>query len=391
MTIPSPNSEAQRARERAASTPMRILHFADVHLDRPFVDMALDDARERRRELRSAFDRCVELAVSGGVDLITIGGDLWEDEHVTPDTVRWVASRLAGAGIPVVMVAGNHDPLSSGGPYVRASFADNVRVLSPGPDLSSVEFGDLVVWGMSWERGRPLVADSLTRFRVPDDGRAHVLLLHGTCGAYFEAGAHCPFSIEHVRAAGFTRCLAGHIHAASDPDDLVLYPGSPEPLAWSQDGRHTVVLLDLNEGSAPSFRAELVDVNRRRFETLEVECTGSGSSADLERRVLEAVGAVGVTDGLGVRVQLRGRIDAHCAVDTDALARTVLSLGGSSCEVHDRTRPAFDLDTIEASGGVAAEFTRRLRARIELASEGERASLELALDLGLRALEGDQL
>ena len=65
---------------------MRIAHLADVHLDRPFVALPAAAAETRRDELFDAFGRCLTLARERGADLITIGGDLWEEEHVRADT-----------------------------------------------------------------------------------------------------------------------------------------------------------------------------------------------------------------------------------------------------------------------------------------------------------------
>jgi len=55
---------------------MRILHIADVHLDRPFVELARPDARARRAEVRETFRRALTIAQERDADLITIGGDL---------------------------------------------------------------------------------------------------------------------------------------------------------------------------------------------------------------------------------------------------------------------------------------------------------------------------
>src|SRR4051812_33974185 len=150
---------------------MRIMHIADVHLDRPFVGMEVEAARARRAGLRTTFDRCLELARSHDVDLVTIGGDLWEDEHVTPDTIRWVADRLGGVGRPVVIVAGNHDPLYPGGPFDRAPFGANVTMLGAAEELDRVDLGTTTVWGSSWRRGIALTARELEGFHAPADGR----------------------------------------------------------------------------------------------------------------------------------------------------------------------------------------------------------------------------
>jgi hypothetical protein len=43
---------------------MRILHIADVHLDRPLVGTEVEAARLRRAWLRSGVGRCLEIARS---------------------------------------------------------------------------------------------------------------------------------------------------------------------------------------------------------------------------------------------------------------------------------------------------------------------------------------
>ena len=181
---------------------MRIVHFADVHLDRPFIGMELEAARERRAGLRAAFDRCLELATSRGADLITIGGDLWEDEHVTPDTIRWVADRLSRAGRPVIVVAGNHDPLSPGGPFDRAPFGENVTVLGSGAAFDRVDVGDLSVWGTSWQRATPLTSRALRGFAVPATVAGTCCCSTARAARSSTARPHCPFTSDDVRARG---------------------------------------------------------------------------------------------------------------------------------------------------------------------------------------------
>jgi DNA repair protein SbcD/Mre11 len=73
---------------------MRILHFADVHLDRPFAGLRAEARERRRAQLQDAFGRCLALADARDADLITIGGDLWEHEHLRPDTLNSVIYEL---------------------------------------------------------------------------------------------------------------------------------------------------------------------------------------------------------------------------------------------------------------------------------------------------------
>lgn len=364
---------------------MRVLHLADVHLDRPFIGMELEAARERRARLRQAFDRCLGLARKCDVDAITIGGDLWEDEHVTPDTVRWVAERLTRVGLPVVIVAGNHDALSPGGPFDRAPWGDDVTVMPAEAALTPTDVGEMTIWGMSWRRSHPLTSSALKNFRVPDDGRRHVLLLHGTGGAYSDEAPHCPFTGDDVRRAGFDLCLAGHLHGGGVRDSIVVYPGSPEPLTWSEDGRHTAAIVDLPITGDPVI--DLVDVNSARYAVRQVDVTGADSSADVERQALAALAALGPLGDLHLRLELEGRVAAGCDSSAAAIVNTLERRGLASIAVHDRTRPAFDLDALAAGTGARAMFVKRMRERIENGDE----VAEVALHLGLRALAGETL
>ena len=372
-------------------SPVKILHLADVHLDRPFVGLALDDARARRRELREALDRCLDIAVDRGVDVVTVGGDLWEDEHVTRDTCRWVADRLGSVGLPVVLVAGNHDPLRPGGLYRRVEWPDNVCVLPAEAGLQKHQVGALSIWGMSWG-ATPLIAEALDAFSVPQDG-VHVLLLHGTvASAAFEDTGHCRFAAAAVRNAGFDLCLAGHLHAGGVRDHVVVYPGSPEPLAWDETGQHAVAIIELVPGAPPQI--ELLDVNSRRYVEIVVDCDGADSSADVEQDLLGAIAkaaADGGGEGLCMRAVLRGRVDPGCRVNIGDLS----AIGGglTLLDLRNETQLAFDLEALAEGPTARGSFVRDLRDRIEGCDtdEAHRQRLELALDLGLRAMHGDDL
>jgi DNA repair protein SbcD/Mre11 len=369
----------------ATVSAVRILHLADVHLDRPFIGLPLDAARRRRGELRATFERCLELAVERAVDLVTIGGDLWEEEHVTTDTRSWVAAKLEALNLPVAVGCGNHDPLIPGGSHARAAWPANVhRFVSCEP--TELAFDLASVWGASWTGGG-FSTEFLDRFRAPRDGRTHLLLLHGTAGAsaYLdEEGRHGPFDAEAVTRAGFARCLAGHIHAAHEVGPVV-YPGSPEPLGWSETDRHCVALIDIAADGCVDV--ELVDVNAREYVHRTVVVDGANSSADVERSL-----AVALDDPdparLFLRVTLTGEIDAGCAVQPEALAARHRDY--AALVVVDATRSAFDFAALAEQPTALGRFVKDLRERVAHAeSEEERSTLELALLAGARAMHGE--
>jgi DNA repair protein SbcD/Mre11 len=361
---------------------MRIAHLADVHLDRPFAWLAGGAGEEARQRLRSTFRRCLEVARDRDADLITISGDLWEDENVRVDTRRFVARELEQTGLPALLICGNHDPYLAGGNYPRTDWPENVTVFHR-PELTQRTYDDLSVWGLSWT-GTGLTSDFLNDFTAPDEGR-HVLLLHGTSQpvAHFaEQSDHCPFHPDAIARAGFDICLAGHIHAASHRGRVV-YPGSPEPLGWGEMGDHCVAIVEVGE----EVSVDLVPVNDHRYEEATVDAAGAESSHELEQRITAEIDPRRDAS-LHLRVLLEGEVDEECLLDPSLLTGA-LGEGFAELVIADRTRPAYDLDHLARQETVRGLFIRDLRERIEQADEDrERQKLERALYAGLRALDG---
>ena len=360
---------------------MKILHLADIHLDRPFAGLRAEARARRRSQLYDAFTRCLTLAEERGADLITIGGDLWEHEHLTRDTLNSVVFELGEVDRPVLIICGNHDPLVAGSGYLLADWPKNVRVVRTSrPELH--EFGDVAIWGVSWTGG-DLSSDFLDEFTVPVDGRTHVLLLHGTSGplAYLAEDVACTFQAEQVRRAGFARCLAGHIHVGAD-DGTIVYPGSPEPLRWNETGRHCAALLTVGEGNVD---VELLDVNQFRVEEREIDCGGCLSSAELERRVARNLDH-GDAEHVYLCVSLVGEVGADCTVDTGRLVNLHGSYAGVTAE--DRTAPLLEIDGRAERQGLDGLFVRKMQERLQAADEDQQRTLQLALEAGLRAIDG---
>lgn len=97
---------------------MRILHTADWHLGRIFQGVHLTEDQAH------VLDQMVEVAREERPDVVVIAGDVYDRAVPPPDAVTLfddVLSRLVlGLGLPVVVIAGNHD-----GPE-RVGFASRV-------------------------------------------------------------------------------------------------------------------------------------------------------------------------------------------------------------------------------------------------------------------------
>src|SRR5690554_5026407 len=85
---------------------MRILHTADWHAGR-----ALHGA-DRTPEVRAALNELADMALSERVDAIVVAGDIYDSRNpsaAAEDAVYDFFLRTGAAGIPSVVIAGNHD------------------------------------------------------------------------------------------------------------------------------------------------------------------------------------------------------------------------------------------------------------------------------------------
>ena len=93
---------------------MRFLHFADAHIDMANYGR-LDPATGlplRILDFLKALDEIVESAVTEKVDLVIFAGDAYKDRNPQPTYQReWEKRimRLSQAGIPTLLLVGNHD------------------------------------------------------------------------------------------------------------------------------------------------------------------------------------------------------------------------------------------------------------------------------------------
>src|SRR3970282_1922506 len=108
-----PASHARRAPPRPDLTmpaPLRLLLLSDTHVG---FDLPLRTRVERRRrghDFLACYERALEPALRGEVDLVVHGGDVLDRPHVPAAFVDLALAplrRVAETGVPVFVVPGN--------------------------------------------------------------------------------------------------------------------------------------------------------------------------------------------------------------------------------------------------------------------------------------------
>jgi DNA repair exonuclease SbcCD nuclease subunit len=362
----------------------RFVHAADLHLDTPFAGLSRlgADVPELLRDASlQAFENLVEMTLDAGAHALILAGDIYDGpERGLRAQLRFHSGiqRLSRAGVRVVMIHGNHDPLSEGWSAIRdwpegvtvmpAETVDSVPLQADGREVARV-------YGISYAR-RETRENLARRFPANTDAPFAIGVLHCNVGGNAEHANYSPCELADLRVADIDYWALGHIHryqSLADGAPWVVYPGvlqgrSPKP---SEQGAKGAVLVDVADNRVQQVVFRPLDVVR--FTDIEIDIADLIDVAGLQSRLQEAADdAVDAAEGrqLILRATLTGRGEIHGmlrsgerAVD-DLLAALQEGASGKVWwdRLIDRSAPPIDPDAIRRRGDFAAELLHRADA-----------------------------
>jgi DNA repair protein SbcD/Mre11 len=372
---------------------VRILHFADLHLDRSFAGLSVapSEAAKRREELRAALRRIVDLALELDVDALTVGGDLYEHERAGPDTGNFIAGEFARLAPKRVLIApGNHDPYVPDSLYWRLEWPANVHIFQT-MSWEPLQLSDTVTILGAGHRG-PAVRDNLFATLSVESGRTNIALVHGSDISAVPEGkpAHCPFTREDIERSGLDFALLGHYHELRlrpQESPRYAYPGSPEPLDFSEAGDHYVLLLTAN---GQSLSCEPRRINEVVYQASTVDITGM-STSDAIRKAICALAEDEAAASAIMRVTLTGQPESDLDLDLNALLQSTHDRFRYLDPIIDKTDTPFDLEQIQEESTTRGAFVRMLQQQMAAAPPADLPVLQNALHFGLRAFAGQEI
>jgi exonuclease SbcD len=361
---------------------MRLLHIADIHLERSFRWLGRTRGDDRRRELRATLTRAIDRARDEQVDAVCIAGDLFERENATPVVGDFLRDTFQGINpIPVLIAPGNRDFFSAGCLYDRVAWSPNVHIFtdsSPGP----YGIADGTIWGAAFVDARRQQSP-LEGFRV-DDGRLHVGLFHADVVEDAAGSAFGPLDPAEIERAGLAFALLGHVHHGKvDETRRFAYPGSIEPLDATEDGAHGALVVDVTRTGRSIQR---IDLAPRRAISDTIDVSEISRVSDLNH-LLEIRRPSWVNNDVRLRVcgSLQGELLAHPEAIRDALV-------GIDVDLEWDAWPAADLDDAEYQRTILGAFVREARLRISEAATGDEVShWEDVLAAGIAAFHDSEV
>ncbi len=231
---------------------IKVLHLADLHLGAPFRWMG-DRAHDRREDLKNTLVRAIDSAIDR-MDLVVFAGDTFDSHRPENGLVgffRTQMARLDQAGIPVVLVPGNHDAYYYPDSVWRAhQFPGVTLITSPNigePMKLDIKGTAVYIYGMTYQP--TLSKGPFDNFKRTDDPGVHMALIHGAlmhAPQWAVHSDHCPLDPEKLGSTGMDYIALGHYHQFSETNAQgipVVYPGTFEGVTMSEvDDRYLVTV-----------------------------------------------------------------------------------------------------------------------------------------------------
>lgn len=357
-----------------------ILCTGDVHLGRH--PSRIPEAEDGPSfSSKAVWQSSVREAIERDVDAVVVTGDVVDRENryfEAYGAFEAGVTRLDEAGIPTVVVAGNHD------------FDVLPRMVSDVDSDAVTLLGEKGTWERTTIRrdGSPLL--EFHGWSFPNE---HVLncptdeydldretdapvvgVLHADLDS--PGSQYAPVTTSDLRDTPCDAWLLGHIHEPCVHEDghpFVAYPGTPQALDPGERGAHGPWLLTVDASGGIS--AEQVPLASVRYDRIDVDVSGLDDPKAVTPlvgdRVTEHVRSGVDTSSLELllaRVRLIGRTTAHGALvdERESIERQLALKAGSlpvRVETLDvETRPAVDLEALAAGDSPTAYLANLLLA-----------------------------
>ncbi|CAG7624668.1 putative metallophosphoesterase YhaO [Paenibacillus solanacearum] len=344
----------------------RFLHTADLHLDSPFRGLSKlpEPLRGKVRESTfRALDRLVALAERERVDFVLISGDVYDakDRSLRAQLrFQQALETLAGQGIPVYVIHGNHDPMQDG--YAaRFTLPDTVCVFGCEAVESRVatnKEGQALcrISGISFARAA--VTDNLSHgFRPWEDGLYHIGMLHTNVDGDPQHDNYAPCSLHDLTVRGVDYWALGHVHTRQVMRERpwVVYPGNAQGRHIRETGARGCYVVEVSSSGDTGLTFHPLDEVRWLMRTVSI--AGLETEQQLMDALEEAIEAAReAAEGRTalVRLVLTGRGPLH-AVVRQAGSRTELAAGLRESELRHGTDGIVWVESIDDQTGIAAD------------------------------------
>ncbi|MFS8883907.1 exonuclease subunit SbcD [Synechococcus sp. R55.3] len=337
---------------------VRLLHLSDIHLGSGLAYGHINPAtglNTRLEDFVASLRLCIDHALNQAVDLVLFGGDAFPDATPPPLHQELFAQqfrRLADAGIPTVLLVGNHDQYGQGqgGNSLAIYRALGVSGFIVGDRLETHRIetrgGPVQVTTLPWLSRSALLAQQeslalegeilahqlLQRLRLALEGEirtlqpgipaillAHVMVETARYGAerHLSVGRGFTVPLSLLARPAYQYVALGHVHRHQVlcRDPLMLYPGSIERVDFGEEKEEKGCVLVEVTPTGASY--EFLPLPTRTFHTIRLDLSADPPQ-QAQSKLLAAIAKAPVAGSI-LRLIYRIRPDQLDCIDERAL------------------------------------------------------------------------
>ncbi len=361
---------------------VKILHTGDIHIgaEESFLE---EKAEIRRRETLLTFEGIIDLGLEQGVDLILIAGDLFHSNNIEASFAKAVLNKIKACEIPVLYVAGNHDPLNSTSPFKKHQIPSNLYIFSPEEGVFTFDSLGVKVFGRSFEssflqgKSRPEL--------LGDEDYINISLLHGELTTDLSS-AYNAVSREYISSSKMDYIALGHVHKRSEigkiGDTYFAYSGCPEGQGFDELEEKGVYIGTIDKGICD---LTFFPTSKRRHIAEKIDISLSSNIFESVLEALKVKYCESYTENL-YKIILTGETEEGVSIDiSDLTARLKDKL--YFVKIKDNTKKKINLEALSKEKSLKGIFVRKMLEKIE--TEEDKEKYRKALDIGLSAFTGE--
>lgn len=251
-------------------TPLRIAHVSDTHIGYSAYSK-VDEAtglNQREVDVFHAFERLVDKLLELRPEAVLHSGDLFDSVRPTNRAISFALdqlARLVEAGIPVVVIAGNHSTprlQETGSVFRILEHLDGIHPVYKGA-YERIELGDTSVHAVP-HSDREILTENLSSVSPSKATKYNVAMMHaGIIGlGVFRMNE---FNEALVQSSYLRKDMdyiaLGHYHGSCEVAPNAWYSGSTERLSFAEAGQEKgFLIVDLKRG-----KKELVKLETREM------------------------------------------------------------------------------------------------------------------------------
>jgi len=265
---------------------MKILHIADTHLGySAYRKITNDGINQREADIYQSFTKVIDYAIDHHVDLVLHAGDLFDSVRPNNRAITTALKqflRLSDHGIPLVLIAGNHEqPKLQETGHIFQLF-DHILHVHPvyneiyEKKKLTVDDETVIIHCLPQINVLDQFQEQIDRIEKDECANYNLFLAHGSIQGIKE------FSMNEFNemmlpkqylSSVFDYVALGHYHTYTEINDHAFYAGSIEPLSFAEaNEKHGCIeILIQPQLIQPTFKTFQT---RALMDTPSIECVG---------------------------------------------------------------------------------------------------------------------